>query len=172
MNMEEINENLENEGTEVHSEDSLKEYLSFQVGEEDFAVDITSVVEIKAWTKPTRLPNVPSYLLGIINVRGVILPIFDLRGRFGLGNTEADQKKVIVFITYQGRTIGILVDGVSDIVKVSEDEIQPAPNVEGDIKDEFINGLVGANGKMLVLLDIEKLFEGDELKKIDKVKSA
>lgn len=168
--MENKTENLDKEIGAAISDEDLREYLSFQVGQEDFAVDINSVVEIKAWSKPTRLPNVPSYLLGIINVRGVILPIFDLKGRFGLGKTEVNQKKVIVFITSKGRTLGVLVDGVSDIIKVTEADVQPAPNVEGEIKDEFINGLVGANGKMLVLLDTEKLFEDENIKKVENIK--
>lgn len=168
--MEKKTENLDKEASEVISDEDLREYLSFQVGQEDFAVDINSVVEIKAWTKPTRLPNVPNYLLGIINVRGVILPIFDLKGRFGLGKTEVNQKKVIVFITSKERTLGILVDGVSDIIKVTRADMQPAPNVEGEIKDEFINGLVGANGKMLVLLDTERLFKDDSLRKVEGMK--
>lgn len=141
------------------SASDLIQYLTFAVGQEEFGVELTSIMEIKAWMPPTRLPNAPDFLLGVVNLRGIILPIFDMKARFGIGSTDtAANNKVIVFIKFESRVIGMVVDAVSDIVSVNPEEVRPAPKMQHDISDEFISGLVGIKDKMIIMLDIPKLF--------------
>lgn len=142
-----------------NSAGDLTQYLTFAVGDEEFGVELTSVMEIKAWIAPTRLPNAPEFLLGVVNLRGIILPVFDMKSRFGIGCTDTSaNNKVIVFIKFESRTIGMVVDAVSDIVSVNDQEVRTAPKMQHDIKDEFISGLVGVKEKMIIVLDIPKLF--------------
>lgn len=142
-----------------------KQFLTVTLGSEEFGIEIMSVKEIKAWTVPTRLPNVPEYLLGVVNLRGVIIPVYDLKMRFGIGKSDCNVKNAIVFVSVQNRTIGVLVDSVSDIIAVSDEELKPAPEMYGEIKKEYINSLVSIADKMVVLINIESLFLDDEMPK-------
>jgi purine-binding chemotaxis protein CheW len=137
------------------------QFLTFSVDEEQYAVDIVAVREIKVWTQTTRLPNTPIFMRGVINLRGLIIPVFDLRARFNLGVTEANNKNVIIILSFENRTMGILVDKVSDIVEVTSDEIKQAPASEADIRDQCVNGLIAHNEEMLVLLSVDKLFDAE-----------
>lgn len=139
------------------------QFLTFTIGEEEYGVDIMKVREIKAWTEATRLPNSPEYMLGVMNLRGLIIPIFDLRCRFGMGHTKAHEKNVVIIIAVGSRTIGILVDTVSDILTTHSSEIKPAPKME-TVEDEYLNGLISIEERMVALLDVEYLFNEDELK--------
>jgi purine-binding chemotaxis protein CheW len=147
------------------SEDN-SQFLTFTVSDEVFGVDIMKVREIKGWQEVTRLPNSPEYLRGVMNLRGVILPIFDLRCRFGLGLTNAESKHVIIIIALEKRSIGILVDTVSDILTVSSQEVKAAPSMEGSstIDEKYVNGLISVDQRMVILLDMERLFESEAVK--------
>lgn len=135
------------------------QFLTFTVGNEEYGIDIMKIREIKGWTQSTRLPNSPTYMCGVINLRGAIIPIFDLRARFEMGNTEADQKNVIIILSVGERIIGILVDTVSDILNALSSAIKPAPNMDIDVHKQFIEGLISHEERMVVLLDIDKLFD-------------
>lgn len=146
-----------------HSDDlNQKQFLTVTLGNEEFGIEIMAVREIKAWAVPTRLPNVPEYLLGVVNLRGVIIPVYDLKMRFGIGKSDCNIKNAIVFTSVQNRTIGVLVDSVSDIISVSDQDMKPAPEMYGDIKKDFINSLVSIGNKMVVLINIERLFIDEE----------
>lgn len=140
-----------------------KQFLTVTLSGQEFGIEIMSVKEIKAWTVPTRLPNVPNYLLGVVNLRGVIIPVYDLKMRFGIGKSDCNIKNAIVFFSAQNRTIGVLVDSVSDIIAVSDEELRPAPEMYGEIKKEYINSLVSIGDKMVVLINIERLFADEDL---------
>jgi purine-binding chemotaxis protein CheW len=140
-------------------DEDKKQYLTFAVNNEEYGIDIMLVREIKAWVRPTRLPNVPEYLLGVVNLRGVIIPIFDLKARFAIGLTNAIDTSVVIFLALEGLTIGILVDAVSDIINVYREDVRPAPNMDGEVRNEFLSGLVGIDSRMVVLLDVQKLFD-------------
>ncbi len=145
---------------EVAAADSeAGQYLTFTIGEEEFAVDIMIVREIKGWAGVTRLPNAPAYVRGVINLRGVILPIFDLRARFGMGETQATEKNVVIMLAVGDRTIGVLVDTVSDILTASKDEIKSAPDMQTNIDDAYVNGLISVDERMVVLLEVKGLFD-------------
>ncbi|WP_120498006.1 chemotaxis protein CheW [Kiloniella sp. EL199] len=149
------------DGTELAlPEDSGQEqFITFTVGEQEYGVDIMSVREIKGWTETTLLPNTPDYMRGVLNLRGVIVPIFDLRCRFGLGETEATNLHVIVIIAVKDRMVGILVDTVSDILTISNSDIRDVPKMETLIEEEYLSGLVTIEGRMVALLNQERLFD-------------
>ncbi len=138
--------------------DESKQFLTFTVEGEEYGVDIMSVREIKGWTEATRLPNSPEFMRGVMNLRGLIVPIFDLRARFTHQLTKASIKNVVIILAVNGRNIGLLVDSVSDILTISQNEVKPAPDSDSEGRGEFINGLISTNNRMVVLLAIEKLF--------------
>lgn len=143
------------------AEGEVRQFLTFTVGREEYGVDIMTVREIKGWTETTRLPNAPEFLRGVINLRGLIIPIFDLRMRFHMGMTEATPKHVIIILAVGQRNIGLLVDTVSDILNVGSEQIKPAPTTSADMQADadYINGLISLEGRMVVLLDVQYLFE-------------
>jgi purine-binding chemotaxis protein CheW len=137
--------------------DTTQQFLTFTLGQEEFGVDIMMVREVKGWTETTRLPNTPEYVRGVLNLRGIIIPIFDLRARFTGQLTSPDVKHVVIIIALHDRTIGILVDTVSDILTVNCEEIRPAPDVDTSIDHRYVAGLIAVDQRMVVVLDIEKL---------------
>lgn len=137
------------------------QFLTFTLGSEEYGVDIMSVREIKAWSDVTRLPNSPKYMLGVMNLRGIIIPIFDLRARFGGETTQPHAKNVIIVVALEKRLTGILVDTVSDIVDTTPGEIKPPPSADLSIDERYVHGLISLDERMIVLLDIEHLFDRD-----------
>jgi len=140
------------------------QFLTFTVMGEEYGVDIMTVREIKGWTESTRLPNSPDYMRGVMNLRGIIIPIFDLRIRFHQVSAESSSKNVIIIMAVGSRNIGILVDTVSDILTANEADIRPAPEVESQTNSNFINGLISLEDRMVVLLSVDKLFGAELLK--------
>lgn len=141
----------------------LHQFISFRVGDEEFAIDIMAVREIKGWTNTAPLPNQPDYNLGVLNLRGTIVPTFDLRCRFGMGRTKTTPFHVVIIVTVQERTMGLLVDAVSDILTVGEDQIRPVPDMDRIAAAEFLSGIIPVEENMVVLLSLEKLFQRGEL---------
>ena len=137
----------------------LHQFISFRVGDEEFAIDIMAVREIKGWTQTAPLPNQPDYNLGVLNLRGTIVPTFDLGCRFGMGRTETTPFHVVIIVTVQERTMGLLVDAVSDILTVAEDQIRPVPDMDRIAAAEFLSGIIPVEENMVVLLSLEKLFQ-------------
>jgi purine-binding chemotaxis protein CheW len=139
--------------------DETVQFISFRIGEEEFAINIMAVREIKGWTETTVLPNQPDYLLGILNLRGLIVPIFDLRCRFGMGLTTATRAHVVVIVSVLDRTVGLLVDAVSDILTVQTAEIRPIPDIERAGGARFLEGIITRAESMVVVLSLEALFD-------------
>lgn len=139
------------------------QFLTFTVGDSEYGVDIMTVREIKGWSDTTRLPNMPEYMRGVINLRGVVVPIFDLRTRFNMGITEVNPKNVVIILAIGERTVGVLVDAVSDILTIDSNEIKPAPTTETQIDAAFINGLISVDQRMVVLLNVDHLFDKQKL---------
>jgi purine-binding chemotaxis protein CheW len=141
----------------------IQQFLTFSVGDEEYGVELMTIREIKGWVATTPLPNSPACMKGVINLRGVVIPIFDLRARFNLGETTPTEKNVVIIIAVGERLIGILVDAVSDILSVTKDQIRPAPQVETKISEDFVSGLISVEEKMVVLLNISNLFDVESL---------
>ncbi len=138
-----------------------QQFVTFAIGKEEYAVDIMQVREIQAWSEVTVLPNQPDYMRGVLNLRGIIVPIFDLRSRFAQGKTDATNIHVVVIIAVGDRIIGILVDRVSDILTVDSDEIRPVPDLDDQENGDHIIGLVTAKERMVALLDTASLFHSE-----------
>lgn len=148
--------------------ENLVQFLSFTLGDEEYGVDILCVQEIRSWEPVSRIPNVPSYEKGVVNLRGAIVPIIDLRERFGIGHLEYTTLTVVVVLqirteSEQSRVMGVVVDSVSDVIDVDKKTIQSAPNFGAKVSTEFINGLASVNERMVMLLDVEKLLKLDSL---------
>lgn len=130
------------------------ELLSFRVGDQEYSVDIMSVREIRGWTRATSLPHSPVYVRGVINLRGTVLPVVDLALRLGLPSGEITDRNVIIVVHIEGRTVGLLVDAVSDILSISQDELAPPPELAADNSQTFINALTIVDGRMIRVLDL------------------
>ncbi len=151
-----------NEQESLDEESKLEnavQFLSFSLGDEEYGVDILSVQEIRSWEPVSRIPNVPAYEKGVVNLRGSIVPIVDLRQRFGLKYMDYTPLTVVVVLQAQSRTMGVVVDSVSDVVDVDKLTIQKAPDFGTKVSTEFINGLASVNDRMVMLLDVEKLLK-------------
>lgn len=131
------------------------ELLSFQVGDHEYSVNIMSVREIRGWTRATSLPYAPSYVHGVINLRGTVLPVIDLAKRLGLEAEEPSERSVIIVVDYEGRTMGVRVDAVSDILSVSTSVMQSPPEMLADETEGFVRALIIIDERMVRVLDLE-----------------
>jgi purine-binding chemotaxis protein CheW len=140
-----------------HGVHDIFEMISFRIGEQEFCVDIMAVREIRGWAPATPLPQTPSYMRGVINLRGAVLPILDLAARLELPSSEPSARSVIIVIDAGGRLVGLLVDAVSDILSVSRDAIQPPPDIACDPVRNFIRGLMSVDGRMISQIAVERI---------------
>lgn len=142
-----------------------RQVLTFTLGEETYGVDILRVQEIRGYSTVTRIPQAPAHVLGVLNLRGSIVPIVDMRMRFNLDRAEYTPLTVIIVLSVEShagrRDIGVVVDGVSDVIDVAVAEIKPAPELGAQVSTEFIQGLAAVSGRMVMLLDIDRLIGGD-----------
>ena len=133
------------------------EFISFSIGEEQYGVDIMAVREIKGWTEITHLPKQPEYVRGVLNLRGVMVPIIDLRCRFGQGKTEATPLHIVIVVQVGARLIGLLADRVLDILAFEASQVQPVPQIARSSRVDFLSGLVTVDGTMIALVDLPNL---------------
>lgn len=119
-----------------------EEFITFRVGEQEFCVEITSTREIRGWSQATRLPHSPDYIIGVINLRGTILPIMDLSARLGMGSKKPNERHVIIVVHIRDKTLGLLVDSVSDILDVGPDHLRPVPDVNPSISNEMFRRVI------------------------------
>lgn len=134
-----------------------RQFITFRSGEQEFGADIMAIREIRGWTETTPLPHSPDYVRGVINLRGVVLPVIDLKARLGLGLTDANPKDVIVVVQAGDRTIGLLVDAVSDILTVTGGEIQPTPELARESEAAFVEGIAVLQERMVTILSMDRL---------------
>lgn len=134
-----------------------REFLTFKLGQEEFGLEILKVQEIRSYDLVTRIPNSPIFVKGVINLRGAIVPILDLRMKFGLESIEYDEFTVVIVLNFSGRTIGVIVDTVSDVVGLNAGEIRPTPEFSTVFAGEYLIGLATVEQRMVILVDIEKL---------------
>jgi len=145
------------------SMEDAKEFLSFRLGEEEYGIDILAVREIRAYEKPTRIANAPEFIRGVVNLRGVIVPIVDLRMKFGLRDPVYDALTVVIILNVGGRVLGIVVDAVSDVIALKGEEIRPAPEFSSAVDAAFLRGLASLEGRLLILLDIEAMMASADM---------
>ncbi|PWW36523.1 chemotaxis protein CheW [Chromohalobacter israelensis] len=140
-----------------------QEYLVFSLGSEEYAVDILKVQEIRGYENVTRIANAPDFIKGVTNLRGVIVPIVDLRIKFNLDKVEYEGQTVVIVVNVSDRIVGIVVDGVSDVMTLSSDQIKPAPEFGETLSADYLSGLGSLEDRMLVIVDIEKLLTSEEM---------
>ncbi len=139
-----------------------REFLSFKLGAEEYGIEILKVQEIRGYEKPTRMAGVPDFIKGVVNLRGIIVPIVDMRIKFDLATVEYNEFTVVIILNMAGRVMGIVVDGVSDVTTLSADQIKPAPDFSAIADTRYVIGLGTIDERMLILIDIEKLMsDGD-----------
>jgi purine-binding chemotaxis protein CheW len=140
---------------------ATQQMLTFEIGSETYGVEILRVREIRGWTSVTRIPHAPPHVLGVLNLRGSIVPVHDLRRRFELERAEYTKVTVIIVVSVQAavgrREVGVVVDAVSDVVDINEAQMKPAPELGSSFASDYIRGLVPLAQRMIVLLDIDKL---------------
>jgi purine-binding chemotaxis protein CheW len=133
------------------------QFISFAIGDDQYGVDIMAVREIKGWSEITHLPKQPEYVRGVLNLRGVIVPIIDLRCRFGQGVTEATPLHIVIIVQVGSRPVGLLADRVLDIVSFEPTQVQPVPRIAQASRVDFLSGLVTVDGAMIALIDLNNL---------------
>ena len=156
------------EPREQVEQEPQREFLTFRLGNESFGIDILKVQEIRGWDEPTAIPNSPDFIKGVINLRGVIVPVLDLRMKFNLPQAEYDRFTVVIILNVAARVIGVVVDAVSDVLSLDKDAIRKTPEFSSAAFDtRYITGLATIEEQMLVLLDIEKLMTASDMALVD-----
>ena len=139
-----------------------RELIAFRIGDQEFCVNVMAVREIRGWTPATPLPHSPHYVLGVINLRGAVLPIMDLSLRLGMKPAEPTARHVIIVAQVKSRVVGLLVDAVSDILTVDDDTIQPTPEVTSDLEKQYARGILAIDKRMICLIELGALFPDAE----------
>ena len=140
------------------------EYLTFTLGREEYGIDILKVQEIRGYEAVTRIANAPAFIKGVVNLRGIIVPIVDMRIKFNLGEANYDQFTVVIILNVAKRVVGMVVDSVSDVIQLPGEQIRPAPDFSSSTFDtKYITGLGTIDERMLILVDIEKLMSGVDM---------
>lgn len=139
------------------SEELQSQYLTVNLAHEEYGIDILAVREIRGWTPVTRIPQSPPYLLGVLNLRGAIVPVLDLRLRFGVEREAYTDTTVTVIVAVDGRSFGMVVDAVSDVLDAADSQVRPVPDMGTTVDTEYLRGLIGVDERMVLLLDIDRL---------------
>lgn len=157
--------------TDIDSENDVdfissgQQYLSFMLGTESYGVDILSVKEIRGWDDATLVPNSPDYVKGVVNLRGTIVPIIDLRIRFDIGSVDFSPTTVVIILSGKSeignKTVGFIVDAVSDVLDVDDSDMKSSPEFDGSVPAHYIHGLVNTNDSVVTVLDVEHLLSMD-----------
>jgi purine-binding chemotaxis protein CheW len=143
------------------------EYLTFTLGHEEYGMDILKVQEIRGYDAVTAIANTPSFIKGVINLRGIIVPIIDLRIKFNLGNVDYNELTVVIILSLSTRVVGVVVDSVSDVLTLSHEQIKAAPSLSTSLDTRYIMGLGTVDQRMLILVDIEKLMSSRDMELMD-----
>jgi purine-binding chemotaxis protein CheW len=144
-------------------EESGREFLAFTMGDEEYGLDILKVQEIRGYEAVTRIANAPAYFKGVMNLRGVIVPVIDMRVKFNLGNPSYDAFTIVIVLNLGGKVVGMVVDSVSDVTTLSAQQIRQAPDMGGVFDSDYLIGLGTLDERMLILVDIDKLMASAEI---------
>jgi purine-binding chemotaxis protein CheW len=142
---------------------AVREFLSFKLGDEEYGMDILRVQEIRSYEQPTRMANAPAYILGVVNLRGVIVPIVDMRIKFNLSEVNYDTFTVVIVLNIGKQVVGMVVDGVSDVITLTPEQLRPVPEFSSAIASDHVMAIGSLENRMLILLDIEKLMSSADM---------
>ena len=158
---------IDNSTPDAGAGDAMHEFLTFKLGPEEYGIDTLRVQEIRGYESSTRMANAPSYMKGVVNLRGIIVPIIDLRIKFGMNEVNYDSVTVTIVLNICNRVVGVVVDSVSDVIALEPTDIKPAPEFSGAMNTEYIIGIgtirSGEAERMLILMDIEKLMTSADM---------
>jgi len=152
----------------IEQEDA-REYLAFTLGREEYGIDILRVQEIRGYEPVTRIANAPAFIKGVVNLRGTIIPVVDMRIKLNLGEASYDQFTVVIILNIAGRVVGMVVDSVSDVTTLKPEQMRPAPEVGSAFDTDYLIGLGDLGARMLILVDIDKLMTSSEMGLIEKI---
>jgi purine-binding chemotaxis protein CheW len=155
------------QASEFFSADAAQDFLTFSLGDEHYAIDILTVKEIRGYETVTKIANAPPFIKGVINLRGDIVPIVDLRIKFNVGQATYDEFTIVIVLHIGNRIVGIVVDGVSDVVSLSREQLRPPPDFGVAFNSRYLLGLATVNEQMIILVDINELISSDELELFD-----
>ncbi|MBI4562945.1 MAG: purine-binding chemotaxis protein CheW [Candidatus Rokubacteria bacterium] len=156
-------EQLDSLSSQISFATDGSQFLTFTLGQEEYGVEILKVQEIKGYSAVTPIPNTPSYIRGVMNLRGTVIPVVDLRGKLAMAEAEYNQFTVIIVVKVGTRVMGVVVDAVSDVLNIPKTDILATPDFGAEVDIRFISGMAKAGERLVVLLDIEKVLGGDEL---------
>jgi purine-binding chemotaxis protein CheW len=145
------------------------EVLAFRLGSEEYGIDILKVQEIRGYDTVTKIANAPDFLKGVVNLRGLIVPIVDMRIKFNFGTPTYDQFTVVIILNIGHRVIGMVVDSVSDVITLAPEQVKPAPEMSATLNTDYLRGLGIIDGRMVILVDIDQLMSSGEMGLIEKM---
>jgi purine-binding chemotaxis protein CheW len=145
------------------------EFLAFTLGQEEYGIDIQKVQELRGYDTVTRIANAPEHIKGVVNLRGIIVPIIDMRIKFNLGTPSYDQFTVVIILNMASRVMGMVVDSVSDVITLSPEQVKPAPEMGAVLDTDYLIGLGTLDDRMLILVDIDKLMSSDDIGLINSI---
>jgi purine-binding chemotaxis protein CheW len=148
------------------------EVVTFTLGREEYGIDIQRVQELRGYDAVTRIANTPQYVKGVVNLRGIIVPVIDMRIKFNLGTPTYDQFTVVIVLNIRGRVVGMVVDSVSDVITLEAEQIKPPPEMGAALETEYLIGLGTLDQRMLILVDIDKLMSSDDMGLVEKAAQA
>ena len=151
--------------------DGVLEALAFKLGNEEYGIKILKVQEIRGYESVTRIASAPEHVKGVVNLRGTIVPIVDMRIKFKLGTPTYDQFTVVIILNIQDRVVGMVVDSVSDVISLTAEQIKPAPDMGGALNTDYLIGLGTVDERMIILVDIDRLMSSEEMGVIDSIAS-
>ncbi len=161
--------NAQSTGAGSGREIAGNEFLAFTLGKEEYGIDILKVQEIRGYEVVTRIANAPDFVKGVVNLRGIIVPIVDMRIKFNLGEPTYDQFTVVIILNIGGRVMGMVVDSVSDVITLSAEQVKPAPEMGTAFNSDYLIGLGTLDERMLILIDIDRLMSSAEMGLIEKI---
>jgi purine-binding chemotaxis protein CheW len=156
-------------GSNATADAASRECLAFKLGKEEYGVDILKVQELRGYEEPTRIANAPDFIKGVVNLRGIIVPIVDMRIKFNLGTPTYDQFTVVIILNILGRVVGMVVDSVSDVTALSSSQIKAPPEMGTALNTDYLVGLGTVDERMLILVDIDKLMSSEEIGLIERM---
>lgn len=169
MQTESQNAMLDMTGKKNSTDPGAREFLAFKLGQEEYGIDILKVQEIRGYETVTRIANAPEFIKGVVNLRGIIVPIVDMRIKFDLGEPSYDQFTVVIILTIVGRIVGMVVDSVSDVITLAPEQIRPAPEMGSAFNTDYLIGLGTLEERMLILVDIDTLMSSSEMGLIEQL---
>jgi purine-binding chemotaxis protein CheW len=143
------------------------EYLTFRLGQEEYGIDILRVQEIRSYEEPTRIANAPPFIKGVVNLRGVIVPVVDLRIKLGCAQVDYTAFTVVIVLNVKGRVVGAVVDSVSDVLELPHEQVRPAPDMSSAVNTDFVTGIANVGERMLILMDIQALMTSPDMGLVD-----